>query len=161
MLKYHPNYDFESDQMLGDDIYQSSYELAQMFHDECPHPDEIYYYAKYVVLSSKMEKEVPLMALTYIERLLTKNGILMNHWNWRRIVLITLIVSSKVWDDDSLENIHFPKVMHDISLKEVNCLEKIFLELIGYDLAMKGSDYAKYFIILKALAKEDQDPNRS
>ena len=73
----------------------------------------------------------------------------MNHWNWRRIVLITLIVASKVWDDDSLENVHFPKVMHDISIKEVNSLEQIFLELISFDLAIKGSDYAKYYFIRK------------
>ena len=54
-------------------------------------------------------------------------------------MLTTLIVGSKVWDDDSLENIHFPKVMHDISIKEVNNLEKIFLEFIDFDLAIKVS----------------------
>ena len=107
-----------------------------------------------------MEKEIPLMALTYIERLLTKVGILMNHWNWRRILLTTLIVASKIWDDDSLENIHFPKVMRDISLKEINSLEKIFLELISFDLWIKGSDYAKYYFIIRTLAKEDEDPSR-
>jgi len=58
-----------------------------------------------------MEREIPLMALIYIERFVTKTGILINHLNWRRIVLITLIIASKIWDDDSLENIHFPKVM--------------------------------------------------
>jgi hypothetical protein len=84
-----------------------------------------------------MEKEIPLMALAYIERLLTKVGVLMNHWNWRRIVLITLIEASKVWDDDSLENVHFPKVMSDISIKEVNGLERIFVEFIDYQLAIR------------------------
>ena len=137
MLKYHPNFDFESGIMLGEEEWNSSFELAKYFDDECPHLDEIYYYTKYVVLQSKMEKEIPLMALAYIERLLSKVGILMNHWNWRRIILVTLIVGSKVWDDDSLENVHFPKVMHDTSLKEVNGLEKMFLEFIDFDLAIK------------------------
>ena len=86
-----------------------------------------------------MEKEIPLLSLAYIERLLSKVGILMNHWNWRRILLVTLIVGSKVWDDDSLENIHFPKVIHDITLREVNSLEKIFLEFLDFDLAIKVS----------------------
>ena len=135
MLKFHPNYNFETEQMSDTTgMCQSSHSLASLFDDEMPHEDEVYYYSKYVVLSSKMEKEIPLMALTYIERLLTKVGILMNHWNWRRILLTTLIVASKIWDDDSLENIHFPKVMNDISIKEVNNLEKIFLELISFDL---------------------------
>lgn len=137
MLKYHPNYDFDLDMMTGDLEWNSSFELAKHFKDEWPHLDEIYYYTKYVVISSKMEKEIPLMALAYIERLLTKLGILVNHWNWRRIILTTLIVGSKVWDDDSLENVHFPKVMHDTSLKEINNLEKIFLDFIDFDLSIK------------------------
>ena len=86
-----------------------------------------------------MEKEIPLMALVYIERFMNQTGMLLNHWNWRRIVLTVLIIASKVWDDDSLENIHFPQVMPDISLKEVNNLEKIFLELIDYKLHIRGA----------------------
>lgn len=148
MLKFHPNYSFEHDYMQGEEYCNSSFELARFYDDERPHIDEIYYYAKYVVISSKMEKEIPLMALSYIERLLTKVGILMNHWNWRRILLTTLIVASKVWDDDSLENIHFPKVMHDISVKEVNGLEKIFLEFIDYKLAIRVNIM---FLIYRAL----------
>lgn len=160
MLKFHPNYDFAQDMMMDSETCSSSFELAKFFEDECPHQDEIYYYSKYVVLSSKMEKEIPLMALTYIERLLTKVGILMNHWNWRRILLTTLIVASKIWDDDSLENVHFPKVMRDVTLKEVNSLEKIFLELTNFDLSIKGSDYAKYYFVLRTFASDEEDPAR-
>ena len=68
--------------------------------------------------------------------------------------MITLIIASKVWDDDSLENIHFPKVMNDITVKEVNALEKVFLELIDFDLHIRGSEYAKYYFIMKTLAYE-------
>mmetsp|Transcript_9043 Transcript_9043/g.8039 ORF Transcript_9043/g.8039 Transcript_9043/m.8039 type:complete len:101 (+) Transcript_9043:473-775(+) len=84
----------------------------------------------------------------------------MNHWNWRRILLVTLIVGSKVWDDDSLENIHFPKVMHDTSLREVNALERIFLEFTDFDLAIKGSDYAKNYFIIKSLSENEEDASR-
>lgn len=101
-----------------------------------------------------MEKEIPLMALVYIERFMSSTGMLLNHWNWRRIVLIVLIIASKVWDDDSLENIHFPQVMPDISLREVNSLEKIFLELIDYKLHIRGAEYAKYYFILQTIANE-------
>ena len=123
---------------------------------DVPSEDEVYYYCKYVILSSKMEKEIPILALVYIERFLTKTGMLINHCNWRRIALITLIIASKIWDDDSLENVHFPKVMGDITLKEVNTLEQIFLELIGYELYIKGSDYAKYYFVLKTFAATDR-----
>ena len=55
-----------------------------------------------------MEKEAPIIALIYLERLLLKTGALLNHWNWRRLVLITLIEAGKIWDDETLENKHFP-----------------------------------------------------
>jgi len=55
-----------------------------------------------------MEKEIPILCLVYIERFLTKTGVLMNHSNWKRLTLISLILASKIWDDDSLENVHFP-----------------------------------------------------
>jgi hypothetical protein len=105
-------------------------------------------------MACKMEKEIPLIAMVYIERLLTKTGLLINHMNWRRIVLIALCIGSKIWDDDSLENVHFPKVMKDVTLKEINRLERVFLEFLSYELGITGPEYAKYFFILRTLAQE-------
>lgn len=117
MYQFHFNFDFDIDSMLLDENGDIP---SFPFMEYKPTEEEVYYYCKYVLLASKMEKEIPLMALVYIERFMNCTGMLMNHWNWKRIVLTTLIIASKVWDDDSLENIHFPQVMPDISLKEVN-----------------------------------------
>jgi len=88
-----------------------------------PSWEDIAAYAKYVTVASKMENETPIIALVYIERILKKTGILVNKYNWKRILLVCLCVASKVWDDDSLENVHFPKVMADVSLLMLNKLE--------------------------------------
>ena len=88
-----------------------------------PSIEDIAAYSKYVTIASKMENEAPVVALVYIERILFKTGILINKYNWKRILLVCLCVSSKVWDDDSLENIHFPKVMSDVSINMINKLE--------------------------------------
>ncbi len=61
-------------------------------------------YCKYVTIACKMESEIPVIALIYIERLLLSTGILLNKYNWQRVLLISLCLASKVWDDDSLEN---------------------------------------------------------
>jgi len=136
------NYDFESDQLVGGvNEYQGD-----------PSLEELYYYCKYVIVQGRMEKEIPILCLVYIERFLTKSGLLMNYSNWRRLTLISLILASKIWDDDSLENVHFPQVMSDITLKEITGLEKVFLSVLDYDLVIKGSEYAKYYFILKTLA---------
>jgi hypothetical protein len=107
-----------------------------------------------VTTSSKMENEIPIICLVYIERLLTKTGLLINKDNWRKLVLISLCIGSKIWDDDSLENQHFPKVMGEVSLKMINSLEQVFLEFLNYDLVVKGSEYAKYYFILRTLSED-------
>jgi len=123
-----------------------------------PTEDDIAAYSKYVTIASKMENETPIIALVYIERILQKTGILINKYNWKRILLVCLCVASKVWDDDSLENVHFPKVMADVSLLMLNKLEKIFLDIfLDYDLVVKGSEYAKYYFIMRTLAEDIRD----
>lgn len=76
----------------------------------------------------------------------------MNHTNWKRLTLISLILASKIWDDDSLENIHFPQVLPDTKLKEISSLEKVFLQLTDFDLVIRGAEYAKYYFVLKTFA---------
>ena len=99
----------------------------EIYHEDIdviePSSEDIAAYCKYVTIASKMENETPVIALVYIERILIKTGILINKYNWKRILVICLCVASKVWDDDSLENIHFPKVMSDVSLLMINKLE--------------------------------------
>jgi len=158
LLKCHQNYSFDTESMLDLSMPTSSLALKEMYVSEKPTQEEIYYYSKYIVLSSRMEKEIPLVSLAYLERLWSKTGILINHWNWRRLMLISLTVASKIWDDESLENVHFPKAMADVSLKEINNLEKLFLDLIDYDLMVRGADYAKYYFILRSISKEFEDP---
>ena len=113
----------------------------------------VFSYCQYVVISCKMEKEIPIIALVYLERLLERTGILINNMNWRRLILTSLCVASKIWDDDSLENEHFPKVMGDVTLKEISYFERTFLDLLGYDLVVRGAEYAKYYFILRTLAE--------
>jgi len=119
-----------------------------------PSDEEMYYYCKYVIVSGRMEKEIPILCLIYLERFLTKTGLLMNHANWKRLTLISLLLASKIWDDDSLENVHFPQVMPDITLREISSLEKVFLGLIDFDLVIRGGEYAKYYFIMKTLASK-------
>lgn len=120
-MVFHVNYNFRSKTKFGETL---------SFTASKPTEQDIYLYAKYVVLSAKMEKEAPIIALIYLERLLLKTGALLNHWNWRRLVLITLIEAGKIWDDETLENKHFPRVMPDITLQEINELERTLLELL-------------------------------
>ena len=106
-------------------IFSERFDFETEVFDEdisCEFPSEldIFEYCQYVVVSCKMENEIPIICLVYLERLLTKTGLLLTNDNWRRLVMIALCIGSKIWDDDSLENIHFPKVMADVNLKMIN-----------------------------------------
>ena len=50
MLKFHPNYDFDLEQMVDKDLWKSSISLVDTFVVQRPTQEEIYYYAKYIVL---------------------------------------------------------------------------------------------------------------
>lgn len=109
-------------------LFCESYDFeTEEFNDEIevdiPCESDVFDYCKYVTTSCKMENEIPIICLVYLERLLTKTGVLLNRDNWKRLTLVALCVGSKIWDDDSLENVHFPKVMPDVSLPMINKLE--------------------------------------
>lgn len=77
-----------------------------------------------------MEKEVPIIALVYIERLLLKSGFFIVGRNWRKILLVSLIIASKIWDDESFENDNFAKAFPNFTTKEINEMERIYLNFI-------------------------------
>lgn len=44
--------------------------------------------------------------------------------------------------------------MPDITLKEITSLEKVMLQLLDYDLVIRGAEYAKYYFILKTFSEK-------
>jgi hypothetical protein len=66
----------------------------------------------------------------------------------------TLVLASKVWDDDSYENIHFARAFTIFSLKEINDMEATFLNLIDFKVNVTSAEYAKYYFVLRAMAKD-------
>ena len=77
--------------------------------DVVPTVEVISNYCKNILLTAKMEKEVVIVCLVYIDRLLVKSGFCLNLKNWRKIVFSALVIGSKIWDDESFENNNFAK----------------------------------------------------
>lgn len=46
--------------------------------------------------------------------------------------------------------------MKDVTIKEINEFERVLLDLIGYDLVVKGAEYAKYYFILRTIAENNK-----
>ncbi len=139
------------------EIYDDDYDYlsAKILHKrfvQNPDPQAIFEFAANIMILTKMEKEVIIISLIYMERFIFNTGVLINLRNWKRILFTALIVASKIWDDDSFENNHFAQVFTHLKIGEINLLERTFLELMNYKVYVKCSEYFKYFFIIKSIA---------
>lgn len=68
---------------------------------------------------------MPIIAYIYLKRLLSSNMVKegkVTNKNWRNLLLVTLIEASKIWDDQSLENHSFAKLIKPYTTLEINRL---------------------------------------
>jgi hypothetical protein len=79
LLKFHSNYNLEKEEMMKKNVVYSSHGLVESFEKNQPTKEEI------IKSLPKLDKDALIISLIYIERLLSRVGILLNHWNWKRI----------------------------------------------------------------------------
>lgn len=117
-----------------------------------PEEEEIYNITKNIIIRSKMEKECSIICLIYIERLRSITGIRLTERNWKRMLFICLVLASKIWDDESYENVNFADVFSNISLREINAMESTLLNLIDFKVGINKSEYAKFYFLLRTFS---------
>ena len=139
-------------EIFDEDFNYLIMKIAERRYIPSPEPQTIFDFMADIIILTKMEKEVIILSLIYIERLIFNTGLLLNSRNWRRILLTAMIIASKIWDDNSFENSHFSQVFANLGVGEINTLERIFLELINYKVFVKQSEYFKYLLMIKIIA---------
>ena len=88
-----------------------------------------------------MEKEVVVICLIYIERLIIREDYKLTSLNWRKVMFLALILGSKIWDDLAMENKDLATLWPPITLKRVNQLERRALEALKYNVKVPSSLY--------------------
>ena len=81
---FNDNYDFENETFFPIQKIEDSSEK------------DIRKFCKSILKICKMEKEIPIITLIYLEKLITKTGLLINNLNWKRTTFTALIIASKV-----------------------------------------------------------------
>jgi len=108
-----------------------------------------------------MEHDVIIISLIYIERLIDETGgsIRPNARNWRSILLSSMLLASKVWDDLSMWNVDFYHVCRTSSdpvvscynLERINQLERLILETLHFKVRITASMYAEYYFEIRSM----------
>jgi len=122
---------------------------------EVPAEETIFHTLHSVYECARFPSECLIISLVYIERLIAVAGVPILCTSWRPILLAALILAQKVWDDRSLHNVDFSMFCPMFTLKEINHLEKKFLELIEYDVSVSTSLYASYYFQLRTLCQRE------
>jgi len=143
-----PNYEVFDEQMHP--IYAELSDTTVV-----PTLEDVYAFVDAIFKAEKLSSECAVMMLAYIDRIVEQSGIVMVPSNWRRIMLSTLILASKVWEDQAVWNVDFLSVFPCVSVKDLGQLEKILLKLLQYNVSLKASVYTKYYFELRTLAEKD------
>lgn len=84
------------------------------------------------------------MSLVYIDRVVkTCPEVVVSPWSVHRLLVTSLVLAAKFWDDDFYSNRHYAGV-GGVKLQELNSLEARFLGLIGWRLTVSPEEYDMY-----------------
>lgn len=154
-IKTRYEYIFEDDQSIK--RLKARQVFDRVFNDpelytEFPAVEDVKNYCMNIMVTCKMEKEIIMASLVYLERMLVRNDYGLTLRNWRRLILTSLILASKIWDDESFENHNFAKVFSLYDTEQINEMERMMLERLDYDVEVSTPEYTKYYFVLRHFA---------
>jgi len=122
---------------------------------DIPAVKSIYGFLKQVFEVGQFNPECCVISLVYINRLIGVTGVPLTQSNWKPISISALVLAQKVWDDTPLINADFSILYPALTVKEINFLERKFLDLLEFKLTVSASLYAQYYFELRSISEEN------
>lgn len=93
------------------------------------------------------------ICLVYIDRLEARSeGAILHARSWRPIIFSSLLLASKVWHDVSYWNSDFSTICPMFTTRNINQMERAYLQLLQYNTIISASQYASYYFSLRTAA---------
>lgn len=90
---------------------------------ETPSIENIFEFIKALYDCAQFSPECCIICLVYVNRLIAFTGLPLYPTNWRPLILCSLLVAQKVWDDKYLSNADFAYIYPFFTTEEINKLE--------------------------------------
>jgi hypothetical protein len=119
-----------------------------------PTAEELHQFLKQIFIAADLNAEIAIIALIYLERLMFKARVSLHGLNCFRAVLGSVMLASKVWDDQAVWNVDFKSIMSDLKLRSLNYLERWWLHKIGFDVSVKRAVFANYWFEVREVAEK-------
>jgi len=167
MVDKEPNGEYEEEIILFDEDYyrEDGRKGGDKGRSKIPEVEHIFRYYSSIFSVAQFSPESNLISLVYVNRLINFTGMKLHGQNWRTTCLLCLLLAQKVWDDKCLANVDFPTIWSHavpgadnslLTLKAINELELLTLQLLQYDLHVSSSLYAKYYFEVRTLYDKNQ-----
>jgi len=112
---------------------RTSVPWSTVFDDQTPPAISIKDYLNRIIKYTPCSAECYLLALIFLDRIMTSRSIQLNSYNVHRFLIISVLIATKILDDSPYENRYFSHV-GGISVQELNQLERQFLVLLNFNL---------------------------
>lgn len=107
----------------------------------------IYDYVERIFKYAACSSECFVLALIYVDRIIQRQGFVINSLNVHRVVITSIMLAAKFFDDHYFKNGFYAKV-GGVPCNEMNSLEVEFLFLINFSLHVPPETYRKYYVEL-------------
>ena len=133
-----------NDQQAAIDQSEGSNSVVTKFHALRAPSISIQDYLDRIFKYASCSCECFVLALIYIDRVIQRQNFVINSLNVHRIIITSVMLSAKFFDDHYFKNAFYAKV-GGVPCTEMNSLEVEFLFLINFSLHVTPDNYSRYY----------------